>query len=64
MSGPLLVATTRNVGEKVATFGDVGDMSATRWRHAELSDLVCDNVDGRGETVSIVNVTSFLYVLD
>ena len=35
--GLFCVATTRNVGQDLATFGDVGDMSATRRRHVELS---------------------------
>ena len=34
--GLFCVATTRNVGQDLATFGDVGDMSATRRRHVEL----------------------------
>ena len=35
--GLFCVATTRNVGQDLATFGDVGDMSATRRRHNGLS---------------------------
>ena len=34
--GLFCVGTTRNVGQDLATFGDVGDMSATRRRHVEL----------------------------
>ena len=37
--GLFCVATTRNVGHDLVTFGDVGDMSATRRRHVELSTL-------------------------
>ena len=38
--GLFCVATTRNVGQDLATFGDVGDMSATRRRHVELSNKI------------------------
>ena len=38
--GLFCVATTRNVGQDLATFGNVGDMSATRRRHVELSSFV------------------------
>ena len=34
--GLFCVATTRNVGQDLATFGDVGDMSATRRQHSWL----------------------------
>jgi len=37
--GLFRVATTRNVGQDLATFGDVGDMLATCRRHVELSRL-------------------------
>ena len=39
------VATTRNVGQDLATFGDVGDMSATRRRHVELRSTIDDRVE-------------------
>ena len=39
--GLFRVATTRNVGQDLATFGDVGDMSATRQRHVELDSIDC-----------------------
>jgi len=41
--GLFCVATTRNVGQDLATFGDVGDMSPTCRRHVELRPLTVVN---------------------
>ena len=38
--GLFRVATTRNVGQDLATFGDVADMSPTCRRHVELSQSI------------------------
>ena len=45
--GLFCVGPTRNVGQDLATFGDVGDMSATCRRHVELSHAPRVIISGR-----------------
>ena len=51
MSGTLPCRTTRNVGQDLATFGDVADMSPTCRRHVELSN--------RGPAIALIWVSRY-----
>ncbi len=62
--GLFCVATTCNVGQDLVTFGDVGDMSATRRRHVELRwwcsySFCCHCLSCDDENQMLINLLNF-----